>query len=149
MVGIGATVAASTRVDAAAAAGTEVRDIDARRSGCVMGGPGARRGGRGARRSVGVDTRGGAILRNLKRLLVLHDAVNDADDNTWGEKCGVVAGVVIAWRARARGTPSASRTRRRDKHYRVLLERQVLARPSHYRSDVTSPRSTSMIDRTT
>ncbi|KAJ7842542.1 hypothetical protein B0H14DRAFT_3139882 [Mycena olivaceomarginata] len=53
MVGIGA---ASARVDAAAAAGAEVRDIDARRSGRVMGGPGARRGGaRRARRSVGVD----------------------------------------------------------------------------------------------
>jgi hypothetical protein len=54
MIGIGAALAASARVDAAAAAGTEVRDIDARRSGCVMGGPGARRGERGEQGEVWV-----------------------------------------------------------------------------------------------
>jgi hypothetical protein len=50
---------------------------------------------------VGVDTRGGAILRSLKRLLVLHDTVTDADDDAWG---GSLA-----------GTLSASHTRTKEK----------------------------------
>jgi hypothetical protein len=41
-------------------------------------------GERGEQGEVWVDTRGSAILRSLKRLLVLHDAVNDADDDAWG-----------------------------------------------------------------
>ncbi|KAJ7839848.1 hypothetical protein B0H14DRAFT_3140636 [Mycena olivaceomarginata] len=44
--------------------GAAVADLDARRSGCVMGGSGVQRGGaRRVRRSVGVYARGGAILR--------------------------------------------------------------------------------------
>jgi hypothetical protein len=44
--------------------GADVADLDARRSGCVMGGSGVQRGGaRRARRSVGVYAHGGVMLR--------------------------------------------------------------------------------------
>jgi hypothetical protein len=101
-------------------------------------------GARRARRSVGVDTRGGVILRSLKKT---------ARAARRSERRGQqrVGRGVRGWKpgALALGGPRLRAALEGEINITVLQvrrERQVLAR--HYRSDVTSPRSTSMIDRT-
>jgi hypothetical protein len=72
--GIGAAVAVSARVDAVAAAGTPVRDLDARRVWCATRG------------STESKTKCGHVCARrcdpeTKTPLVLHDTANDTDDD--------------------------------------------------------------------